>query len=295
MARAAGRRGRRRETLVQFGTGEVFVTDAARYTWRDPYHAMLALGWRSFLGVILGYYMLVNLLFGALYAVNPASVANLPPGSLAAGFFFSVETFATVGYGVMAPQSLYGHIVATAEIFVGLLSTAVITGLLFVRFSRPRPSVMFARHMTISDYDGVPTLMGRIGNRRASVVRQVEARLTLIALYRTQEGYQHWRALDLELTRPRSHMLALSWMVMHRIDDASPLHGLTTDDLAGMDAQLILTFSGTDQTLAAPVHAIHAYDPPDLLWNHRFGDMVSVGADGRFRIETARFDDVVPV
>ena len=295
MRRVAGRHGGRRETLVQVGTGEVIITDAVRYTWRDPYHAMLSLGWRGFLGVILGYYVVVNVAFGALYALNPSSIANLPAGGVGSAFFFSVETFATVGYGVMAPQTPYGHIVANVEIFVGLLSTAVITGLLFVRFSRPRPSVMFSRHLTISPYDGLPTLMARIGNRRAGAVLQVEARLVLIGKYRTQEGYEHWRAVDLALTRPRGHMLTLSWMVMHRIDDTSPLHGVTVEQLVEMDAQLIVSFTGTDQTLAAPVHAMRAYDPPDLLWGHRFGDMLRVDAGGRTHIELARFDDVVAV
>jgi len=245
--------------------------------------------------MIVGYYLLVNLLFGALYALNPSSVANLPRGSLADGFFFSVETFATVGYGMMVPQTLYGHVVATVEIFIGLLSTALLTGLIFVRFSRPRPSVIFARYMTIAPYDGVPTLTARIGNRRASQINQVEARLTLIGLYRTQEGYEHWRSRDLELVRPRSQMLTLSWTVMHRIDERSPLFGLTTEDLERMEAQLILTFTGTDQTLVAPVHAMRAYDPPDLLWGHRFGDVVRMDDGGRMHIELARFDDVVAV
>ncbi len=123
----------------------------------------------------------------------------------------------------------------------------------------------------------------------------MEARLILIGQYRTREGYEHWRAVDLALTRPSGHMLALAWMVMHRIDESSPLHGLTVEALTEMDAQLILTFTGTDQTLAAPVHAMRAYDPPDLLWGHRFGNMLRVDDDGRTHIEIARFDDVVAV
>ena len=294
MARSA-RRGGRRETLVQLGTDELIATDAQPYPWRDPYHAMLTLGWRAFLAVIAGYYLLVNAAFGALYAAQPGSVANLPAGSLGSAFFFSVETFATVGYGVMAPQSTYGHIVATVEIFVGLLSTAVITGLLFVRFSRPRPSVFFSRNLVVSPMDGVPTLTARIGNRRSGLIMHGEIRLVLIAWHRTHEGYEQWRTTELALTRPRPQMLALSLNVMHRIDEASPLHGVIAEALAAMDAQLLLSFTGTDQTLSAPVHAMHAYDPPDVLFGYRFADMLSVDATGRTRIELARLNDVVPV
>jgi inward rectifier potassium channel len=195
----------------------------------------------------------------------------------------------------MAPQTTYGHLVATVEILVGLLSSAVITGLLFVRFSRPRPSIMFSRNVTICPIDGVPTLTGRIGNRRSGLVMHGEARLVLIAWHRTSEGYEQWRALELPLTRPRPQMLALSLNVTHRIDEASPLYGVTAERLAAMDAQLLLSFTGTDQTLAAPVHAMRAYDPADVLWGFRFADMVSVDAAGRTRIELARLNDVVPV
>ena len=93
-----------------------------------------------------------------LYAIRPDSIANLPPGRWSDAFFFSVETFATVGYGVMAPRTQYGHSVATTEIFLGLLSTAVLTGLIFVRFARPRANIEFSRNATIAPEDGVPTL-----------------------------------------------------------------------------------------------------------------------------------------
>jgi inward rectifier potassium channel len=284
----------RRDTLVRLGTAEVVATDARRYSWRDPYHALLTLGWRSFLGVVVGYYLAVNFLFGALYTLQPGSVSNLPSRAFGSAFFFSAETFATVSYGVVVPQTLYGHILATIEIFLGLMSTAVVTGLLFVRFSRPRASVFFSRNLTISPVDGVPTLTGRIGNRRSGLIMHVEARLVLIASHRTQEGYEHWRTRDLTLVRPTAQRLALTWNVMHRIDETSPLHGVSAERLAELDAQILLSFTGTDQTLAAPVHAVQAYDPPDVLFGYRFGDMMSVDTAGRTRIELARLDDVIP-
>jgi inward rectifier potassium channel len=289
------RRRRGRETLVQLGNFETVTTDVARYDWRDPYHAMLTLGWRAFLAAVIGYYLLVNALFGAIYALLPGGIANLPRGAVGDAFFFSVETFATVGYGVMAPQSLAGHLVATAEIFTGLLSTAVITGLVFVRFSRPRQSLVFTRQAVIAPYDGVPTLMVRIGNRRAGLIVNVESRFTLVLRHTTEEGYVHWRAIDLPLLRPRGHALTLVLTLMHRIDAASPLHGMDAARLEELEAQLVASFTGTDQTIAAAVHAMQAYDPKDMLWGHRFADMVSVDADGHTRVMLARLHDVVAV
>jgi len=134
---------------------------------------------------VLGYLSCLNAAFGTLYALSPGSVANLPPGHWDDAFFFSVETFATVGLGVMAPQTPYGHVVATAEIFLGLLSTAVLTGLIFVRFARPRANMEFSRQITIAPHDGVPTLSLRLGNRRTGTIFQGKACLTLVRRYHT--------------------------------------------------------------------------------------------------------------
>ncbi len=161
------RRRRMREVAAQFGGTEMVTTDAPRYDWRDPYHALLAMGWGPFLLGVLTYYLALNAMFGTLYALRPGSVANLSPGRWDNAFFFSsVETFGTVGYGVMTPQTLYGHLVATLEIFLGLLSTAVLTGLVFARFARPRADMEFSRQITIAPHDGVPTLSVRLGSRR---------------------------------------------------------------------------------------------------------------------------------
>ncbi len=288
------RKRRRREFRVQLGSRETVTTDAARYDWRDPYHAMLALGWRGFLGAVLGYYVAVNAVFGALYLLQPGGVANVPPGAFGQAFFFSVETFATVGYGVMAPQTVYAHLVATAEIFTGLLSSAVITGLLFVRLSRPRPGLFFSRNLTIAPYDGVPMLTARVGNRHSGLVMNVEAGMTLILRHTTLEGLVQWRAHHLPLLRARTHAISLAWTLMHRIDEGSPLHGLTAERLTELEAQLVVALTGTDQTLAAAVHVMQAYEPDELLWGHRFADMVLVDAAGNTRIELARLHDVVP-
>lgn len=289
------KRGRWREFRLQIGSRETVATDAAAYDWRDPYHAMLALDWPRFLASVVGYYVAVNLLFATLYVIQPGSVANLPAGAYGRAFFFSVETFATVGYGVLSPQSIYGHVVATVEIFTGLLSSAVITGLLFVRLSRPRPSLVFARCLTISPYDGVPMLTARIGNRRAGVILNVQAAMTLVLRHETLEGLVQWRAHDLVLVRARTHAIALAFTLMHRIDETSPLHGLSRERLVELEGQVSIGITGTDRTLAASVHAMQTYEPDELLWGHRFADMVLVDDAGNTRIEMARLNDVIAV
>ncbi len=288
------RRRRMREIAAQFGGTEVVTTDALRYDWRDPYHALLAMGWGPFLLGVLSYYLALNAVFGALYALRPDSVANLPAGRWDDAFFFSVETFGSVGYGVMAPQTLYGHLVATVETFFGLLSTAVLTGLIFVRFARPRANMEFSRQITIAPHDGVPTLSLRLGNRQAGTIFHADACLTLIRRHQTLEGHMMWRVDDLLLMRSRVQALSLAWTLRHVIDATSPLHGVSSEQLTEMDAQFVVSITGTDATLAAPVHAVHAYDPPDLLWGFRFADVMTVDGRGRTRIELARLHDVLP-
>ncbi len=288
------RRRRMRDVPAQFGGTEMVSTDAPSFDWRDPYHALLALRRGPFLLLVFGYFLAVNAVFGTLYFVQPGSVANLPPGRWDDAFFFSVETVATVGYGAMFPQTLYAHLVATAEIFVGLLSTAVLTGLIFVRFARPRASMEFSRNATIAPHDGVPTLSVRLGNRRTGTIYHATASLTLIRRHQTLEGQVMWRVHDLTLMRSRVQALSLAWTLRHVIDETSPLHGLTVEQLVELDAQLVVSITGTDATLAAPIHVVRAYDPPDLLWGFRFADVMTVDPRGRTRIELARLNEVVP-
>ena len=292
--RTPRRRPRLRDVAAQFGGTETVSTDAPRYDWRDPYHALLAIGWGPFLLGVLGCYLALNALFGTLYALRPDSVANLPRGRWDDAFFFSVETFATVGYGAMSPQSLYGHCVVTLEIFIGLLATAVLTGLIFVRFARPHANLEFCRQVTVSTQDGVPTLSIRLGNRRAGTIFRADANVTLLRRHRTQEGLVTWRSVELPLAQSQIPALSFAWTVRHVIDAASPMHGVTDAELRELDAQIVVSIAGTDATLAAQVHAVRAYEPDDILWGFRFADVMTIDERGRTRIELARLHDVLP-
>ena len=194
------------------------------YDWGDPYHVALALPWRWFLALTLAYYLLVNLFFAALYTLQPGSVSNVRPGHLSDAFFFSVQTFATVGYGAMSPQDTYGNIVSAIEIFVGLMSIAVIAGVVFVRFSRPRSRLAFARNLVIGPADGGTALSARIVNRRLNPLYNVEARMVLITRHRPQQGPSVWRIRDLKLLRERSLVEMMSWTLVHMIDEFEPAH-----------------------------------------------------------------------
>ncbi len=264
-----------------------------RYDWGDPYHVALALPWRSFLLLTMGYYLLVNLFFAGLYMLQPGSVSNVRPGYVSDAFFFSVQTFATVGYGTMSPQTIYGHVISAIEIFAGLMSIAVIAGVVFVRFSRPRSRLAFARNLVIGPADGGTALSARIVNRRLNPLFNVEARMVLITRHRAERAPTVWRIRDLTLLRERSLVEMMSWTLVHMIDPSSPLSGLDVADLAQAQAQVMVSVTATEGTTLAPLHAIHLFHVADILFDHAFVELISEDSAGHPRFDLERADQVV--
>jgi hypothetical protein len=172
---------------VRLGSYEFRKKGISRFDLRDPYHLAVALTWPQFLAALLTLYLSVNFVFAVLYWAVPGSVANVRPHSLADTFFFSIETLATVGYGEMYPATLYGRVVAATEIVCGIAFTAILTGLTFVRFSRPRAKLVFAANPVVAMHNGKPTLMVRIGNGRAAVLTDGAAKLNIF-LYEPRLG-----------------------------------------------------------------------------------------------------------
>lgn len=280
--------------LIVRGTADqVIALGLRRPLFGDLYHRILTVGWPGFLAVSLAVYLLINLSFAVLYWVQPGSIANARPGSFADAFFFSVETIATIGYGVMAPATLYANLLMTVESASGLLLVALTTGLVFARFSRPTARVMFSRVAVVGPYNGKPTLSLRLANQRQNQLLAAEVAMTLVRDERTAEGNLLRRFYDLKLVRDRSPVFALSFTVMHEIAPESPLYGATPQSLAQVNAELVVTTSGIDETLVQAVHARTSYMPHEILWNRRFVDIFGWTEDGRRAIDYARFHDTV--
>lgn len=263
-----------------------------RWHWSDTYHMVLRLSWPRFFLLVVCIYLGVNTLFATLYWAVPGTVVNARPGAFADVFFFSVETLATVGYGVMSPGSLYGHLVASTEIVLGMLVTAVMTGLMFARFSRPTARVLFARSMVVTMFNGTPTLMVRVANERNNMILEASVRVTLIRRERTLEGEVFYRVYDLKLDRDRSSAFALSWTIMHRIDATSPLHNKTSEDLVLDDAVFHVAITGQDETLNDTVHARELYEPDDIVFGSHYADILFEPETGKWAIDFSKFHDV---
>jgi inward rectifier potassium channel len=273
----------------------VLAVGSLRPWFGDLYHFALRLPWWRFLlgGLLL--YLAANAAFALLYLAQPGAIANARPGSFADAFFFSVQTIATLGYGVMAPRTLYANLVVTVETATGLMLLALATGLVFARFSRPTARILFSGVAVVGPYDGIPTLSFRLANRRRNQILEAEVKATLLRDERTREGVLIRRFYDLKLARTHTPVFALTFTVMHPIDADSPLYGATATSCLAENAELVVTANGLDETIAARVYARTSYLPHEIRWNHRFVDVFGWTEDGRRVIDYRRFHDTEPL
>lgn len=258
----------------------------------DPYHLVLTLTWPQFFGGLVLVFMLLNLFFGAIYWLLPGSVINAREDVFLDYFFFSVETLATVGYGVMSPGSLHGHLVASVEILTGMVGIALITGLVFARFSKPTARILFSRGAVIRDFEGERVLMLRIANERHNRIVEASASLSLIRTEVDEQGESFVRIHDLRLMRQRTPVFALTWSLIHPIDEQSPLYGFDTAQLAASRSRIMVSVTGHDETMAATVYAGKDYAAEDLIFDGRFVDILRMTPTGDRVIDLTRFHDI---
>nr|WP_281384620.1 ion channel [Nitrospirillum iridis] len=234
------------------------------------------------------------MVFAGLYLAEPGGVTNARIGSFLDAFFFSVQTLGTMGYGVMAPNTVYANSVAAAESFTGMLGVAQITGLIFARFSRPKAMILFSRTILFTQHDGEPVLMLRAGNTRGNQILEAEASVSFSTARITQEG-AHMRGFEeLKLVRAKSPLFALSWTIIHRIDETSPLYGQTEWTLRQSQATFIVLLSGTDENYSQKVYGRKTYDVDDMLWGQRFVDIIKIREDGYRLLDFSGFHDTEP-
>lgn len=291
------RRRRARRFAWSGDDGPSFEQRGASVTrFSDVYHHLLTTSWTRLILLMAGGFLSFNLLFAGLYLAGGDCFSAPNPGSFLEAFSFSVQTMAAIGYGVMAPTTPYAYLLSNLEGFLGLLSMAMASGLMFAKFSRPTARVVFSDRAVVHDRNGVPTLQFRMSNERGNQI--VEAHLSVVALIdrTTAEGDRIRRLIDLPMARERTPMFSLSWVAMHPLDDDSPLRDLVGPD--GCDDRLvaiIVGLSGLDDTFSQTVHARHYYQPQDVLWGHRFVDMIETRDDDHIIVHHGRIHDVEEV
>ena len=261
--------------------------------WRiDLYHRTLVMRWPAFLLVGAGLYLAINVLFAFLYWVRPGTIEHGRTGSFTDAFFFSIQTMATIGYGLLTPNGTYANLVVTAETMVSLVFVAFTTGLTFARFSKPTARVTFSRVATIALHNGKPTLSVRLSNSRRNQILEADVSIVILRTEYTEEGFMMRRFYDLPLARGHTPIFALTFTAMHLIDDASPLHGITPERLADEQAELLVTVTGLDETMSQTIHARTSYTADEILFGQRFADMFGYTPEGRMVIDHGRFDEL---
>jgi len=264
-----------------------------RGRFMDFYHNILTVSWPWFFFQLAAAFIVVNLIFAMLYAVDRNGIINARPGSFADAFFFSVQTLGTLGYGAMAPRTLYTNLLVTVESFTGILTIALFTGIIFARFSRPFARVLFSNVAVVAPFDGVPTLMFRVANQRGEAIIDASVTVTLARQHTTLEGVTMRRFQELKLMRSNSSLFALSWTVMHPINPDSPLYGLTPEDMEAQDMEIVVMLNGLDEILADRIYARHAYWADEIVWNRRFVDVISLTHSGHRLVDLTLFHDTV--
>ena len=282
--------------IVPRGPSEGVIRLGQKLRWyNDFYHRVLVLRWGTFTLVAFAFYLLLNLGFAGLYLLQAGTIEHSRPGSFADAFFFSIQTMATIGYGVLTPSGSYANLVVTAETMVALVFVTFITGSTFARFSRPSSRVVFSQVMTVGPHDGVPTLAVRLTNSRRNQILEATVNMTLVRTERTLEGRLMRRFYDLTLARTRTPIFALTFTAMHPIDQASPLHGMTVEALEAMYAEVLVSVTGLDETMSQTIHARASYRADEIRFGHRFADMFGFTEGGRLVIDFACFDKVLPL
>jgi len=272
---------------------EFVKVNATKYDWHDIYQLILTLSWPRFAGLVLGIYVLINLCCATLYVLGGRCIAELPPGSFSDAFFFSVETLATVGYGHAYPDTLYGHCVTTLEIMVGLFGLAVMTGLIFVRFSRPTARIMFSNVAVVAPFNGFPTLMLRVANLRHRAMVEADFRLLFMRNELTKEGEDIRPFYPLRLQYDHLITFPAALTLRHVIDESSPLFGLTQQDLKLADSRMLASVICVDPIIQAPVQSLTEYVHDQIAWKRRFAEIYTEDSIGRYTVDYGKFHDTI--
>ena len=286
----------RRRLLNRDGSFNVRRVGLRWWESQSPYHAALAMSWPRFLLAVALVYLLLNVVFAAAFLLCGAdTLIGAAPremgGSYWRAFFFSVETFATIGYGDISPVGVAAHMVMVVESLVAVLSQALITGLLFARFSRPTAAVRFSANMLVAPYRGGRGLMFRIANLRENQIIDIQARVNCSWLGTEARGMGR-KFKQLELERSTVVFFPLAWTIVHPITEESPLWGLSDEDLQRLDFEFLVLINGVDETFAQQVHARSSYKPAEIVWGAKFRNIFNPSDEaGVLSVDVGRIDE----
>jgi inward rectifier potassium channel len=256
------------------------------------YQDLVKMSWPKFLSLVTLVLFLINAGFALVYyLIGVDHFAGMLEGSeldnFLQSFFFSFQTFTTVGYGHIAPRGYFLSLIASLEAMTGLMVFAIITGLLYGRFSKPSAKILFSQNILITPAtENQKSLVFRIVNMRKSNIMDVSARI----LYSYQEKGKGRAYFPLDLERSHVTLFPLNWNIVHPINEKSPLFGKTSDDLFKHDGEFIVVIKGFDDTFSQEVHAVRSYRVDEIVWNARFDLMYETEDDHTVVLDFGKFN-----
>jgi inward rectifier potassium channel len=279
--------------VVRFGGREIITEGLNLSFWADISHRCLTASWPAFIGGAVLVFIAFNAVFALFYWIGNQPIANVPGGAYIDYIYFSIETLSTAGYGDMHPQTHYGHFVAAVELFTGIFSMSLMTGLIFARFSRPKARLLFVEHPVVTNHEGKPTLMLRLANERHNIISNATAKLWLFKNIVSMEGETLRRFYELPLTKDLNPGLALSWTLYHILDEISPLYQTNAEDLEASKASFVVVVTGYDVVAAQTIHARKTYNYDDIRFGHRYVDILDTSDDSRLRVDYGKFHETL--
>jgi inward rectifier potassium channel len=261
------------------------------------YYTLLTMSWPKFIGLVVLFYVAINAVFACFYVLCGEKALQATGGqeissSFLKAFFFSIETFSTIGYGNIVPTTLAANIVVSAEAVSALLGFALATGLLFARFSRPTAKIVFSDSAVVAPYNGITAFEFRIINARNNQIIELGARV-LLSKFEDVDGNRIRKYHQLKLEREKVVFFPLSWTVVHPIDNTSPMYGATQDELIAKDAEFLILLTGIDETFSQTVHSRSSYRAEEVVWGAKFSNMYVHNEHGQILgVDMERFHSI---
>lgn len=264
--------------------------------WDNTYFNLVTMPWINFVLLVLASFIVMNSFFSLLYcAIGIEHLNGATPGSFfhnfAQAYFFSSQTLTTVGYGHISPNGLAANVLASFQSFLGLLSFALVSGLLYGRFSRQRAKIVFSENMLVAPYRDGLALMFRMGNARRSEILEAEVQIMLAINQRTDDGNLERKFFSLELEINRIAFFSLSWTIVHALREQSPIFHFSEEELKDAQAEFMVMVKGTDEANHQTVNARRSYIAEEIVWNAKFRPIISRNSKGQPQVLMQKIGD----
>ena len=286
-----------RQTRLVTNNGNFNVKRQGQSFWAclNTYNRLITIKWRTFFSLVLFVYLILNLVFASLYYL--IGVEHLVGVDMTTShsqfwdaFFFSAQSLTTVGYGRIAPVGFAASFVAGIEALTGLMMFAIITGLLYGRFSRPNPRILFSKNAIIAPYLDTNAFMFRMVNEKSNQIINMEVSL-VFSKVEEKNGIRNRQYYGLTLERAKVNFFPTNWTIVHAITEDSPFYGETPESLAAADAEFMIATQGIDDTFADAVHKRHSYFHDELVWGAKFKPMLETDGEESYILDLSKIDD----